>query len=65
MILYGDGQRESSLADVTSLEKAKRRWNGIDPKYNSARGKIPVELHALGYGLWRDVGKDSDVYVNL
>lgn len=54
-----------SVADVTSLEKAKRGWNGMDPKYTSAGGKIPIELHALASGLWRDVGKDSDIYVNL
>ena len=54
-----------SVADVTSLEKAKRGWNGMDPKYSSVEGKIPTELHALGLGLWRDVDKDSDAYINL
>lgn len=57
--------REVSAADVTSLEKAKRRWNGMDSKYTSVGGKIPIELHALGLGFWRDAGKDSEIYVNL
>jgi len=38
---------------------------GMDPKCTSVGGKIPVELHALGLGLWRDIGKDSDIYANL
>lgn len=63
-MLRGDMQRVSA-ANVTSLEKAKRGWNGMDPKYTSTGGKIPTELHPLGWGLWRDVGKDSDIYVNL
>lgn len=50
---------------MASLEKAKRGWNGMDPKYTRAEGKILIELCALGSGVWRDVGKDSDIYVNL
>lgn len=54
-----------SVADVTSMKKPKRGWNGMDRKYNGIGGKIPIELHALGSGIWRAVAKDSDIYVNL
>lgn len=36
-----------SVADVTSMEKPKRGWNGMDTKYNGIGGKILIELHAL------------------